>query len=295
MNALVERFLDYVTVERGLSPNTREAYRADLAGFVAFLAAQRVRSLNEVTRKHILDYLTAERERGLSVNSVSRRLVAVKVMFGFLQREGLLARNVTEAMDSPRLWKVLPGVLSMREVERMLQAPSGSDRVALRDRALLELAYAAGLRVSELAELKLEDIHMDDGFLRCVGKGSKVRVVPFGEQSRRCLKRYLAEGREQFARPDTGRHVFLTYRGRGFTRKGLWKLVKQRARQAGIDKPVSPHTLRHSFASHLLANGAPLRVIQEMLGHADIATTQVYTHVDQGRLQAVHARFHPRA
>jgi integrase/recombinase XerD len=248
-----------------------------------------------VTRKHLLDFLMEEKERGLSVNSLSRRLVAIKVFFSFLQQEGLLDRNVTEAMDSPRLWKVLPGVLSMREVQRMLDAPHGEERIALRDRALLELMYATGLRVSEAAELQMQDIHFESGYIRCMGKGRKVRVIPFGEVSRGHVERYLQEGRPQFLKEKASQHVFLTYRGMPFTRKGIWKLIKDYARAAGIEKPVSPHTLRHSFASHLLANGAPLRVIQEMLGHADIATTQVYTHVDEGRLRQVHAEFHPRA
>jgi integrase/recombinase XerD len=183
----------------------------------------------------------------------------------------------------------------MREVQRMLDAPLGDDRRALRDRALLELMYATGLRVSEAAELKLSDIHFDSGYLRCMGKGRKVRIIPFGEVSRRHVDRYLNEARPQFVKEHKLPHVFLTYRGAPFSRKGIWKLIKDYARVAGIEKPVSPHTLRHSFASHLLANGAPLRVIQEMLGHADIAATQIYTHVDQGRLRQVHAEFHPRA
>jgi integrase/recombinase XerD len=295
MHALVDQFLDHVTLERGLSDNTRQAYRADLDSFCRFLDTGGVRSFNDVKRKDVLDYLMSEKDRGLGVNSLSRRLVAVKIFFSYLLQEGMLGRNVTSVMESPRLWKVLPGVLSLREVERLLDAPAGEDRVALRDRALLELMYATGMRVSETAGLAVDDVHFDLGFLRCTGKGSKTRVVPFGSRARQALSRYLEQSRPRFPAARDERHVFLTYRGRGFTRKGLWKLIRARARAAGIGKPVSPHTLRHSFASHLLANGAPLRVIQEMLGHADIATTQIYTHVDEGRLKSVHARFHPRA
>jgi integrase/recombinase XerD len=294
MNALVQQFLDYVSVERGLSGNTRDAYGADLGSFIGFLGKRGVDSVNDVTRSHILDFLMAEREKGLSVNSVSRRLVAIKVFFRFLLQEGLVAGDITEAMDSPRLWRILPGTLSQREVERLLAVPPGEDRLLVRDRALLELLYATGLRVSELVNLTLQDLHLEDGYLRCFGKGSKMRVVPFGGKARAALERYLRDGRPAFARPDSGHEVFLTYRGRKFSRKGLWKLIKQHARRANIEKAVSPHTLRHSFASHLLANGAPLRVIQEMLGHADIATTQVYTHVDKDRLRSVHSQFHPR-
>lgn len=325
MNALIDQFLDYVSLERGLSDNTRKAYLDDLRIFSRFLEISNIRSYNSVRRKNVLDFLMAEKERGLSVNSISRRLVAIKIFFRYLQQEGMLTGNVTESMDSPRLWRVLPGVLSLKEVERLLECPVGDDRISLRDRALLELLYATGLRVSEAAGLRIDDIHFDSGYIRCLGKGGKTRVVPFGDKAKEHIQRYLSEGRPKFE-PGFGRHrgnqpspglrqtsscnarettagkkeisgsyVFLTYRGKKFTRKGIWKLIKNYAERAGIGKPVSPHTMRHSFASHLLANGAPLRVIQEMLGHADIATTQVYTHVDQGRLKSVHARFHPRA
>ena len=295
MNALIEQFLDHMSLERGLSDNTRKAYLADLESFASFLRSKRVSSWNSVTRRQVLDYLMSEKERGLRVNSISRRLVAVKIFFRYMQQEGMLARNVTEAMDSPKLWRVLPGVLSMKEVERLLLAPSGDNAFALRDRALLELMYATGLRVSEAADITLDDLHFDSGYLRCVGKGKKTRVVPFGRKAKDRLMLYLESGRPRLAGQKRVGHVFLTYRGKKFTRKGIWKLIRQYAGKAGIQKPVSPHTLRHSFASHLLANGAPLRVIQEMLGHADIATTQVYTHVDEGRLRSVHARYHPRA
>lgn len=296
MNALIDQFLDYVSLERGLSENTREAYAADLRSFAEFLKRNKIRSFNSVNRKHILDYLMKERDRGLSVNSVSRRLVAIRIFFSYLHREGLLAGNVVEAMDSPKLWKVLPGVLSLKEIDRFLSSVKGKSRIAIRDRAMLELLYATGMRVSELADLEMVDLHFDSGYLRCVGKGSKVRVIPFGENAHQQITRYLEEARPEFLKEGSAEsHVFLTYRGGKFTRKGIWKIIKTYAKKAGIQKNVSPHTLRHSFASHMLANGAPLRVIQELLGHADIATTQVYTHVDQGRLRAAHASFHPRA
>jgi integrase/recombinase XerD len=295
VHALIEQFLDYIALERGLSPNTRAAYDADLRDFHAFMQRRRVASFNDVGRRLVLDYLIDLKDQGLRVTTISRRLVAVRMFFCYLFREGLLGENVMEVMDSPKPWRVLPGILSLKEVDRLLAAAVGSDRISLRDRAILELMYASGLRVSEAAALKVDDIHFDGGYVRCMGKGRKVRVVPFGEAARGSLERYLEEGRPLFVRDPAERGLFLTYRGRGFTRKGLWKTIRSYARRAGIDKPVSPHTLRHSFASHLLANGAPLRVIQEMLGHADIATTQIYTRVDQGRLRSVHAAFHPRA
>lgn len=295
MNALMEMFLDYIILERGLSDRTREAYAADLSGFSTFLAGIGISSPNVVERDHVVDYLMAERDRGLSVNSISRRLVAIKVFFAFLLREGLLAKNITDVMESPRLWKVLPGLLTMREVERLLAAPQGDSRMAVRDRAVLELFYATGMRVSELCDLKLDDVHFEEGYVRCFGKGSKMRVVPFGSAACKGLELYMATARPLFEKAGPSRYVFLTTHGKPFSRKRLWQLVKEYARRACIDKTVSPHTLRHSFASHLLENGAPLRVIQEMLGHADIATTQIYTHVDQRRLKSVHQQFHPRA
>mgnify|MGYP006302296005 CR=1 FL=1 len=295
LNALIEQFVDYLALERGLSENTRDAYAKDLATFAAFLTRGGVRSFNEVQRKQIVDFLMAEKDRGMSVNSISRRLVAVKVFFRYLQQEGLLDKNVTEVMDSPRLWRVLPGVLSVKEVERLLSPPPDDKPLAIRDNAMLEVLYGSGLRVSELTSLTLEDLHLDSGYLRCMGKGSKMRIVPMGGRAMQSLSRYLDEVRPGLAIGPAERGVFLTRRGKPFSRKSVWKMIKQAALRTGIGKSVSPHTLRHSFASHLLANGAPLRVIQEMLGHADIATTQVYTHVDEGRLRSVHAQFHPRA
>ncbi len=295
MKSLIDMFLDYVILERGLSDRTREAYAADLVSFDTFLARRGISSANDVSRDDIVDYLMEERDRGLSVNSISRRLVAIKVYFTFLHREGLLGKNITDVMESPRLWKVLPSMLTQREVERLLAVPQEDTKFGVRDRAILELLYATGMRVSELCDLKLDDVHFDEEYIRCRGKGSKVRVVPFGEQARESLNVYLTESRPLLETRGISLYVFLTYRGKPFSRKGLWRLVKDYARKASIDKTVSPHTLRHSFASHLLANGAPLRVIQEMLGHADIATTQVYTHIDQQRLKSVHHQFHPRA
>ncbi|MEI6809420.1 MAG: site-specific tyrosine recombinase XerD [bacterium] len=295
MNALIEQFLDHVTLECGLSPNTREAYASDLESYRRFMEARGIRALNDITRKHLLDFLTSEKDRGLSISSISRRLVAIKVFHRYLFRESLLSKDVTEVMDSPSIGRILPTVLTYKEVERLLIAPVGDGRTAVRDRAILEMMYATGMRVSECANLKLDDIHFDSGYVRCYGKGSKVRIVPFSATARERLERYLAVARPVLAKPVTGRHVFLTCRGSAFSRKGLWKLVRDCSRRAGITKTVSPHTLRHSFASHLLANGAPLRVIQEMLGHADISTTQIYTHVDGRMLKSVHTRYHPRA
>ena len=295
MIALVDQFLDHISFECGLSPKTREAYGNDLAGLSRFAQAAGVHSPRDITRKLLLTYLEHERDRGLSMNSIARRLIAVKVFFRYLLQEGLVEKDPTAVMESPRLWKVLPGTLSMKEVDRLLATVQGTDKFSIRDRAMLELFYASGLRVTELAELTLEDLHLESGYLRTTGKGNKVRVAPFGAQARQCIERYLAEIRPGLAGEGSPRQVFLTFRGDRFSRKSIWKMIHTYARLAGITKKVSPHTLRHSFATHLLANGAPLRMIQEMLGHADIATTQIYTHVDQNRLKAVHQQFHPRA
>lgn len=295
MKALISQFLNYLSLERGLSDNTKYAYGADLENFAAYMGSAGISSVNDVKRENIIDYLEAERARGISVNTVSRRLVAIKVFFKFLQQEGLLARNVTEAMESPRLWRILPGTLSLQEVERLLSVAVGEDREDVRNRAMMELLYGSGLRVSELCQLKLSDVKMDSQYVRVVGKGQKTRIVPFGKRAHNALTIYMNEVRSLFLKKGDSEYVFLTYRGKPFSRKGIWKLIKQMARKADIHKDISPHTLRHSFASHLLANGAPLRIIQEMLGHADIATTQIYTHIDEGRLLAIHAKYHPRA
>jgi len=296
MQALVERFLDYVAVERGLSPNTRSAYASDLQSFTGWLQGRSIATLNAVKRGHILDYLMDQKEGGLKTSSLSRRLVTIKVFFRFLQQENLLTTNVSEAMDSPRLWKILPDTLSYKEVERLLTAPPAKSRFYLRDRALLETFYASGLRVSEVAGLRVEDVHFDAGYVRCIGKGNKERVVPIGESARSALRAYLEGLRPQLVERDPqATALFLTQASKAISRKTLWVMIKKYAHIAGITKRISPHTMRHSFASHLLANGAPLRVIQEMLGHADIATTQIYTHIDPARLKAIHEKFHPRA
>jgi len=292
---MVEQFLDYISLERGLSPNTRAAYGNDLRKFVRFLEARKVPTLNSVSRKQILDFLLIRKGQGLSTSSISRLLVSIKIFFRYLHQESLLVRNVTDSMDSPKLWKVLPETLSVKEVNRLLVCPSGDTPYAIRNRAIMETLYATGLRVSELCGLTLDAIHFDAGYLRCIGKGQKERVVPFSKNLRKILCEYLETVRPRFSKDPMNRFVFLTRRGKEFSRKSIWKLIKQYALKAGITKTVSPHTLRHSFASHLLHNGAPLRVIQEMLGHSDISTTQLYTHIDQSRLKSIHEKFHPRA
>jgi len=295
MHILAEQFLDFLRLERGLAENTLTAYRADLECFFSWLSARNIQSVNAIKRRTVLDFLLHQKDRGLNTNTISRRLVCLKVFFRYLQQEGLVTGNITESMESPRLWKILPDTLSVREVESLLASPDPEKAIGLRDKALLETLYGTGLRVSELAGLTLDDLHLDESYIRCVGKGRKERIVPIGATAASWIQRYVSEARPSQIPDANARALFLTVRRQPFSRKGIWKLIKKHVRQAGIGKNVTPHTLRHSFASHLLANGAPLRVIQEMLGHADISTTQIYTHVDPSRLKAIHSKYHPRS
>jgi integrase/recombinase XerD len=295
MNSMLEKFLDFLALEKGLTRNTSDAYRQDLNGFIQWMQRRRITSLNEVTRRHIMDYLLDQKEKGRSAATLSRRLVAIRVFFRFLQQEGLLGANITDAMDAPKLWKVLPGTLSVEEVDRLLKTPDLKNPRGIRNKAMLELLYSSGLRVSELVTLNLDDLHEDARYIRCMGKGRKERVVPYGSSARMYIDRYLEEVRPLWNRDPRQRVLFITRRDKPVSRKTVWHIIKRYAVQAGVNHEISPHTLRHSFASHLLANQAPLRVIQEMLGHADISTTQIYTHIDSGRLKSIHQKFHPRA
>ncbi len=295
MNAFLESFLDYISLERGLSINTRKAYADDIGQFLEFLDRKGVTSLNQVNRKLVLDHLMAMKANGMSTNSISRHLVSIKVFFRYLQQEGLLDKNVTDTMDSPKLWKILPDTLSEKEVDLLLKAPDMRKPLGVRDRAILEMFYASGLRVSELANLQTTDLHLEDGYIRVIGKGRKERVIPIARDSANILECYLEEVRPILCDNPYLQNVFVSRREKALCRQRLWQIIKKYTKDAGIMKNVTPHTLRHSFASHLLQNGAPLRVIQEMLGHADIATTQIYTHVNPERLKSIHQQFHPRA
>jgi integrase/recombinase XerD len=295
MQALIEQFVQHLTLERSLSPNTIASYKLDLQSFTQHLNARKLGSINDVTRDHIVDYLLSSREKGISARSLARHLSCIRTFFRYLRREKYVARDVTELVDAPRLWALLPKTLTCREVEDLLAAPNTRTRLGLRDRAILEFFYATGLRVSEVCRARLEEINFDAGVLRTVGKGNKERIVPIGKQSAEFVKRYLHTVRPKLVKPKTSSHLFLTTRGGAFSRKTLWALIKKYCRMAGIKKNVTPHSLRHSFATHLLDNGADLRVVQELLGHANVGTTQIYTKVDHARLKSVHHQFHPRA
>ncbi len=279
-------------VEKGLSANTLEAYRRDLAAYREFFEKQKLKDWSKVRREHIMQFLMQEKRRGLEAPSIARRLVAVKVFHRFLVAEKHLAEDITSVLETPKLWKKLPHVLTRPEMEAILKAPDTKKAAGIRDRALLECLYATGTRVSEMVGLKLSDVNLENGFLRCLGKGGKERIVPIGKQAISACREYLEKVRAKL-KPKT-EHFFTGKRKGGLTRQFLWQLVKKYARQAGITKPLTPHTFRHSFATHLLEGGADLRIVQELLGHSDISTTQIYTHVSRDHLKSVHARFHPR-
>ena len=294
MNELIEEFLSYLSVERGLAKNTLEAYKRDLARFFDYLKSRRIASISNVTRQEITSFMLAEKDRGLSSNSISRELACFKSFFKFLVRENKIKEDVTSVIESPKLWKRLPDTLNIDEVEMLLKAPNVRDLMGARDRASLELMYATGMRVSELINLKMDDLNMEIGFVKCFGKGGKERIVPFGKKAKESVERYLEKARASFLKKKVSNFLFLTRLGKPMSRQTFWKTIKKYAREAGIKKKIAPHSLRHSFATHILERGADLRIVQEMLGHSDISTTQIYTHVSKDRLKSIHHKFHPR-
>jgi integrase/recombinase XerD len=291
----VEPFLDHLRFERGLSERTLEAYRHDVERMALFAAAAGRRSAAEVTTADLRRLLLTLKDLGLAAASLGRNLSALRTYFRFLAGENLVVADPTERIDPPKGWKRLPAVLTVDEVARILEAPDLAHPLAWRDRALLEFAYASGVRVSELTELRIRALHLDEGFASVVGKGSRERLVPVGRRAIGALALYLRETRPRLDRGRSEGRVFLNARGGPLTRMGVWKILRGHVATAGIDRRVTPHTLRHSFATHLLEGGADLVAVQEMLGHADISTTQIYTHVDRTYLQQTHRSFHPRA
>lgn len=290
-------FCAAILLERGQSENTRLGYGRDLRALAAFLRGRKILSAGAVTRDDIVAFLADGRDRGLSGSTRRRRTAAIRMFFRFLKERRRIAADPAALMDAPRRSLVLPRVLSEEETGRMIDGTEGGDARSLRDRAMLEVLYGCGLRASELCALTLTDFAGNGELLRIVGKGAKERVVPIGRAAGRALTAYLDGAREGLARGNSSeRHVFLTRLGRPFTRQGVFKIVRERAVAAGIAADrISPHVLRHCFASHMLAHGADIRAIQELLGHADIGTTQIYTHVDAARFGDIHRRFHPRA
>ncbi|HEX8407599.1 MAG TPA: site-specific tyrosine recombinase XerD [Thermoanaerobaculia bacterium] len=286
-------YLDYLQVEKGLAKNSLASYAIDLRHFGHYLNDTAL-DLDRVERIHIVRYFQSLRAAGIAARSVARALAAIRGLFRFLVAERHLKIDPTENLENPKLWSTLPKSLQPNEVEALLAAPDRNTADGLRDAAMLELLYATGLRVSELIKVRIDDIVLDAGFLRTMGKGSKERIVPFGDTARDSMVLYIEKGRpelDKYADP----HLFLSRRGRPMTRQSFWMKIVRYAREAEIKSHISPHVLRHAFATHLLENGADLRSVQMMLGHADISTTQIYTHVSRARLQKMYDSFHPRA
>ena len=284
----VDRFLQYLRIERGLSPNTLDAYGRDLALFSEHLSRA---DLVSVQTSDVAAFITFLYNRGLKARSAARALAAVRGLYRFLMLEGAAQDNPTAAVDVPKSWVPLPHFLTFEEIDRLLAAPNEAAPAGLRDRAMIEVMYATGLRVSELVGLTTDTVDLDSGYVRCMGKGSKERIVPLGAAAVEAISAYLDRGRKMQTCP----YLFLNYRGKGLTRAGFWLILRAHGKRARIERKITPHMLRHSFATHLLERGADLRSVQMMLGHSDISTTQIYTHVVRERLKQIYRTHHPRA
>jgi len=289
---LLDQFMGHLKVERGLARNTIESYNRDLIGFFDFIKQRHLSAAN-VNQEDLVSFI-AEKRTHLSARSLARCLVSLRMFYRFLVSEGVISVNPARLLGIPKLYQHLPHVLARDEVELLLAQPDQNTAMGKRDTAILEILYATGLRASEVIGLRIAALNLEAGYLRTIGKGSKERLVPMGSKAIEALKRYLTEGRASLLKKGDSPHLFLNSRGKRLTRQGLWKIIKGYAVKAGITKRITPHTLRHSFATHLLEGGADLRSVQVMLGHADISTTQIYTHVARERLKEVHEKYHPR-
>ncbi|MDA8126399.1 MAG: site-specific tyrosine recombinase XerD [Deltaproteobacteria bacterium] len=294
MHYLIDEYLNFLTVEKGASRNTIDGYSRDLNRFAAFIGGRQSRDISEIETDELLSYLASLKGQGLAANSVNRALAALRGFYKYLLREKKLDGNPVAHIELARVWMHLPDVLSREEMNRLLQQPEATTPISLRDGAMLELLYATGIRVSELTALTMNSINWQVGYLVAMGKGSKERIVPLGQTASEQVRRYLERGRPQLLKQRQSEILFLNRSGKGLTRQGFWKIVNKYARQANLTKKVHPHTFRHSFATHLLEGGADLRSVQLMLGHADISTTQIYTHVTRERLKEIHSKYHPR-
>jgi integrase/recombinase XerD len=290
----LDHFLQYLTVQRRLAPNTVNSYGSDLTFFIEFLRKRRITKPAQISSSHIRAFFKDCYDRGIAARSNARRLAALKAFFAFFSSQGITEVNPVLDIEPPKTGRPLPDTLSVAEVEQMLRLPEKTTPMILRDYAMLHLLYATGIRVSELVNLPMNSCSLSSGHVRVLGKGNKERLVPFNAIAGEKVEKYLEMGRPALLKNRPSPHLFVSNRGKAMTRNRFWQIIRQLAVQGGITKKVSPHTLRHSFATHLLAGGADLRSVQMMLGHADIATTQIYTHVDSSRLKAAHQRFHPR-
>lgn len=296
MQIIIDRFTNFIKYEKGLSPNTIQAYRRDLAKLARYLQDEcGLGAWEEARKMHITGFLAAEMDKGAASTSVARTFSSIKGLYKFLVDEERVALNPTTDMETPKIKRRLPQVLTIQEVDMLMEQPNPTMLLGLRDRAMLELIYGTGIRVSELLAIQLEDLNVMAGFLRCVGKGRKERIVPVNQASIRWVQRYLARSRPLLIKGRGERSLFLNAHGRPMSRQGFFKILARYGDKAGIGKSLTPHILRHSFATHLLENGADLRAVQEMLGHSDIATTQIYTHLTRSRLREVYHQCHPRA
>ncbi|MBP2631833.1 MAG: Tyrosine recombinase xerC [Firmicutes bacterium] len=295
MEGYVDQFINYLAVDRGLAKNTLESYGRDLRQFQTYLQNGKFEDIKDSSQTTIVDYLDGLKSQGKAVSTISRNIAALKSFYQYLVKENYLEHDPAEKLETPKLEKKLPKILSITEVEELLKQPNVRLSVGLRDKAMLELLYATGIRVSEIIALNISDVNLDMGYVKCYGKGSKERIVPLGSIAVKSVHEYMNKGRAKIVRTYEEPALFLNHHGNRLTRQGFWKIIKKYASQANIVKEITPHTLRHSFATHLLENGADLRSVQEMLGHADISTTQIYTQVTKNPLKEVYDKAHPRA
>ena len=297
MEDQLKDFIHFLIVEKGLAKNTIVSYERDLKSYIKYFRnVEQLKSFNEVERIHIIHFLGHLKEQGKSSRTLARHVASIRAFHQFLLRERVSDHDPSVHIETPKLERTLPKVLNLEEVETLLDSPDAKDHYGIRDKAMLELLYATGIRVSELIGLQTGDVHLTMGFVRCIGKGNKERIIPIGKTALAALEHYVNNGRSHFISKKNHDHaLFLNHHGKQLTRQGFWKILKKLARDAGIEKDLTPHTLRHSFATHLLENGADIRAVQEMLGHSDISTTQIYTHVTKTRLKDVYSKFHPRA
>lgn len=295
MEKFLADFINYLAVERGLANNTLVAYRTDLMGYIAFCRQNNMTDLNQAGKDAVMSYIYQLQVNSRSPATISRHLAAIKAYYRFAFNEGVITKDPVQDLESPKPAQRLPRILNIEEVALLLSQPRISQPAGLRDKAMLELLYATGLRVSELVSLDLNNLNLENNFIRCYGKGSKERIVPLGDIAARFIKEYLRLGRGKLEKSGTSPALFLNQQGHRLTRQGFWKIIKKYAAQARINTVITPHTLRHSFATHLLENGADIRSVQEMLGHSDISTTQIYTHLTQKRVKDIYNRSHPRA
>lgn len=292
---LLDQFLNHLSLEAGLSSNTIESYRRDLEEYLRFLHEKKIEIADKISEKHITGFIVRLSRKGLAANSIARKLTSIRRFHKFLVMEGCSIASPASIVESPKIWRKLPSFLEVKEIEKLLSQPSPDKILGLRDKAILEFLYATGVRISELINVKKKNVLSEVELVRVIGKGQKERIIPIGKVSLNWIEKYIQESRPQLAKPDSEDVLFLNRGGRSFSRMGLWKILKKYVVKAGITKKVTPHTIRHSFATHLLRAGADLRAVQEMLGHADISTTQIYTHLDRDYLKQEHLDHHPRS